>query len=430
MSLTIDLSHALPFLPSGTLEKLEPALRKAEAQLMNRTGAGNDFLGWLDLPSRSLAEIGKLTDQVASFSKGLDAIVVIGIGGSYLGARAVIDCLADPFGLGRPGPEVLYAGHHMHGPYFNSLITRLKGKSWGVVVISKSGTTTEPAISFRILRRALEEAVGPELAAKRIIAITDGQRGALRSLADQSGYLTFSIPDDVGGRFSVFTPVGLVPIALAGYDVKALLAGAEQMARLTQSANLVENPAFQYAGIRYALHNQGFLIEVLGSFLPRLQYVAEWWKQLYGESEGKEGKGIFPAVAGYTTDLHSMGQYMQEGPRILIESLLEEREEGAGPQVPEDQQDLDGLNFLAGKTVTDINRAAAQGTILAHAEGGVPVIRIISDRYNEEGLGQLLYFFEKACAISGYLLGVNPFDQPGVELYKKNMFRLLGKPGY
>jgi glucose-6-phosphate isomerase len=430
MPLTIDLSHALPFLPPETLEKLEPAIRKADHKLMSRTGAGNDYLGWLDLPSHALADIGELTGQVNRFREGLEAVVVIGIGGSYLGARAVIDCLSDPLGLGRPGPEILFAGHHMHGPYFNSLISRLEGKQWGIVVISKSGTTTEPAIAFRILRRALEKAVGPEMAAKRIIAITDATRGALRSLANKSGYLTFPIPDDVGGRFSVFTPVGLVPIALAGYDVEALLAGAEKMVRITEAATLAGNPAFQYAGIRYALHNLGFKVEVLGSFLPRLQFVAEWWKQLYGESEGKDGKGLFPAVAAYTTDLHSMGQYMQDGPRMLIETLLEEREEGAGPAVPEDPNDLDGLNFMTGKTMSDINRAATQGTILAHAEGGVPVIRIINDRYDEGGIGHLLYFFEKACAISGYLLGVNPFDQPGVELYKKNMFRLLGKPGY
>lgn len=430
MSLTIDLSHALPFLPDGTLEQLEPAIQEAEHQLMSRTGAGNDFLGWLDLPRRSLNDAQKFTLETNRFREGLDTIVVIGIGGSYLGARAVIDSLADPFGQNRPGPEILFAGHHMHGPYFNSLIANLKDKNWGIVVISKSGTTTEPAIAFRILRRALEEAVGPQLATKRIIAITDGQRGALRSLADKSGYLTYTIPDDVGGRFSVLTPVGLIPIALAGYNIEGLLTGADRMANLTRTAPFHENPSFQYAATRYALHQQGFLIEVLGSFLPQLQYVAEWWKQLYGESEGKNGKGIFPAAAGYTTDLHSMGQYMQDGPRMLIETLLEEQEEGPGPEVPSDPQDLDGLNFLTGKTVADINQAASQGTILAHAEGGVPVIRIINTKYGEEGIGELLYFFEKACALSGYLLGVNPFDQPGVELYKKNMFRLLGKPGY
>lgn len=431
MSLSVDLKYAGKFLPGPALMMWEPAVKEAHQTVINKTGTGNDFLGWLDLPGQSLEvlpDILKITDD---FRKGLDAVVVIGIGGSYLGTRAVLETLSNPFGKDRPGPEILYAGHHLHGPYFTELLGHLKGRNWGIIVISKSGTTTEPAIAFRILKKALEDEAGAVGAANRIIAITDASRGALRKLANQMGYRTFVIPDDVGGRFSVLTPVGLVPIAIAGYDTGALLRGAMEMRKQSlEDLSLATNPVLIYAVARNALLGQGRNIEVLCGFNPRLQYVAEWWKQLYGESEGKDGKGIFPAVAGYTTDLHSMGQYMQDGPRNLIETVLLENYGNQAPEIPEDPQDLDGLNFLAGKTVNHINQAAETGTFMAHVEGGVPVIRILTDKYDEFGLGQLLYFFEKACAVSGYLLKVNPFDQPGVEQYKKNMFRLLGKPGY
>ncbi len=431
MSLTIDLSFAKKFLPEASLKLWEPAVNQAHQTLMGKSGAGNDFLGWLDLPEKSLAELPAILSSVREFSSGMEAVVVIGIGGSYLGTRAVTECLSGPLGTNRPGPEILYAGHHLHSPYFGELINYLKGKKWGIVVISKSGTTTEPAIAFRILRKALQDEAGIPVASKRIIAITDSSRGALRSLTTQTGYMSFVIPDDVGGRFSVFTPVGLVPVAIAGYDVEALLFGArEMMQRSIAETGLFSNPVFLYAATRNALLGQGKNIEMLSSFNPRLHYVIEWWKQLYGESEGKDGKGIFPAGADYTTDLHSMGQYMQDGPRNLMETVLVQKESNEIQTIPMDPQDLDGLNFLAGKTMDDINRAAETGTFMAHSDGGVPVIRIINNRYDEKGLGQLLYFFEKACAVSGYLLKVNPFDQPGVEMYKKNMFRLLKKPGY
>jgi glucose-6-phosphate isomerase len=361
----------------------------------------------------------------------LDAVVVIGIGGSYLGARAAIDSLTSVVGVSRPGPEILYAGHHLVGKYYIDLLEYLKNKQWGIVVVSKSGTTTEPAIAFRILKNALESQAGPAKASRRIIAITDEKKGALRKLSAQLGYKTFTIPDDIGGRYSVLTPVGLVPIAIAGFSVEAMLEGArEMMDSPEKNTDLKNNPVARYTAARNAFYCQGKVTEVLCSFNPELHYVSEWWKQLFGESEGKEGKGIFPAVAEYTTDLHSMGQYMQEGPRNLFETILIPQQPHSDLQIPHDPQDLDGLNFLAGKELSYVNEAACNGTALAHVAGGVPVMRILFDRIDENNLGSLFYFFEKSCAISGYLLNVNPFDQPGVELYKSNMFRLLKKPGY
>lgn len=429
--ITVDLQFATDFLPKQALNLWAGRNKQANSLLTKKMGKGNDFLGWTSLPGKSLGQLADILSSARHFTGDLDAVVIIGIGGSYLGARAAIDSLTSTVGVGRPGPEILYAGHHLAGKYYIDLLEYLKNKNWGIVVISKSGTTTEPAIAFRILKNALESQAGKAAAAKRIIAITDEKKGALRKLSTQLGYKTFVIPDDVGGRYSVLSPCGLVPIAIAGFSVESMLRGAlEMMEESENDMSLETDPVARYAAARNAFCNQGKGTEVLCSFNPELHYVAEWWKQLFGESEGKEGKGIFPAVAEYTTDLHSMGQYMQEGPRNLFETILIPKKAGADLQIPADPQDLDGLNFLAGKDLSYVNEAACHGTTLAHLAGGVPVIRILFDRIDETSLGALFYFFEKSCSISGYLLGVNPFDQPGVELYKTNMFRLLKKPGY
>ncbi|MFA6127076.1 MAG: glucose-6-phosphate isomerase [Bacteroidales bacterium] len=429
--ITVDLEYTTDFLPKQALNLWASDKKIANHMLTKKWGKGNDFLGWLSLPEKSLQQLPQILSAVKEFSAGLEAVVVIGIGGSYLGARAAIDSLTGPFGLHRPGPEILYAGHHLVGKYYIDLLEYLKTKKWGIVVVSKSGTTTEPAIAFRILKKALESQVDKATSARRIIAITDEKKGALRKLSTQLGYRTFVIPDDVGGRYSVLSPVGLVPIAIAGFSVEAMLQGAREMQMESENDMKFDtDPVARYATVRNAFYHQGKGTEVLCSFNPELHYIAEWWKQLFGESEGKEGKGIFPAVAEYTTDLHSMGQYMQEGPRNLFETILIPKKVKADLPIPEDTQDLDGLNFLAGKSLSYVNDAACQGTTLAHHTGGVPVIRISFDAIDENSLGSLFYFFEKSCAISGYLLGVNPFDQPGVELYKNNMFKLLKKPGY
>jgi glucose-6-phosphate isomerase len=429
--ITIDLKYTEDFLPESSLQLWSTSVTSAYKMLLEKSGRGNDFLGWLGLPEKSLLQLPEIMKVTHGFASELEVVVVIGIGGSYLGARAAIDSLTSQVGIHRSGPEILYAGHHLVGKYYLDLLEYLNDKRWGIVVVSKSGTTTEPAIAFRILKNALENQVGQSLASRRIIAITDEKKGALRKLSNQMGYKTFTIPDDIGGRYSVLTPVGLVPIAIAGFSVEAMIEGAhEMMVSAEKNNDLINNSVTRYAAVRNAFYNQGKRTEVLCSFNPELHYVAEWWKQLFGESEGKEGKGIFPAVAEYTTDLHSMGQYMQEGPRNLFETILIPKESGADLQIPNDPQDLDGLNFLAGKDLSYVNEAACNGTTLAHTAGGVPVIRILFDRIDENSLGSLFYFFEKSCAISGYLLDVNPFDQPGVELYKNNMFRLLKKPGY
>lgn len=429
--ITVDLEFASDFLPEQALKLWNTNKSIASHMLSRKWGKGNDFLGWLTLPEKSLNQLPDILSAAKDFSGELDTVVVIGIGGSYLGARAAIDSLTSPLRIGRPGPEILYAGHHLAGKYYVDLLEYLKDKRWGIVVVSKSGTTTEPAIAFRILKNALESQVGQSIASRRIIAITDEKKGALRKLSMQLGYKTFVIPDDVGGRYSVLSPVGLVPIAIAGFSVEAMLQGArETMNDSENDMSLSTDPVARYAVTRNAFNNQGKGTEVLCSFNPELHYFAEWWKQLFGESEGKEGKGIFPAVAEYTTDLHSMGQYMQEGPRNLFETILIPKDAGADLRIPEDKQDLDGLNFLAGQELSYVNEAARNGTTLAHVAGGVPVIRILFDRIDENSLGSLFYFFEKSCAISGYLMNVNPFDQPGVELYKSNMFHLLKKPGY
>ncbi len=396
-------------------------------------GKGNDFLGWLHLPSDITAGHLQDIETTANHLRGkCDVIVIIGIGGSYLGAKAVIDALGNSFAWMREeSPKIVYAGQNIGEDYLYELQELLRGKRFGIICISKSGTTTEPALAFRLLKTQLEESVGKEAARDLIVCITDKAKGALRTLATKEGYKTFVIEDNIGGRFSVLSPVGLLPVACAGFDVKQLVEGARRMEQLCgEEVPFEENMAAQYAAARNVLYAGGKKIEMLVNFHPKLHYMAEWWKQLYGESEGKEHKGIFPAAADFTTDLHSMGQYIQDGERHLFETVISVAEQNHRVDFPYDEENLDGLNFLAGKRVDEVNKMAELGTMLAHVDGGVPNIRIEMPRLNEFYLGELIYFFEKACGISGYLLDVNPFNQPGVEAYKKNMFALLNKPGY
>lgn len=399
--------------------------------LNGRQGRGSDFLGWMDLPSGTDGSIIEGCENIAAEwkQKGVQVAVVIGIGGSYLGAKAALEALSHPFGMNRPGIEVVFAGFNLSEDYHAGLLDYIRDKSVAAVVISKSGTTTEPAVAFRIIKEEIERRYGRAEAASRIVAVTDKARGALKSLSDQEGYRTFVIPDNVGGRFSVLTPVGLLPIAVAGYDIRALLKGAADMAE-TCFRRDAGNPALLYAAARNELYDSGKKIEILVNFDPSLQYFGEWWKQLFGESEGKDGKGIFPASVNYTTDLHSMGQYIQEGERILFETVISVGHARRELTICDDPQNLDGLNFLSGKHLEHCNRMAEAGTRLAHIDGGVPNNRISVERIDEYCLGELFMLFEAACGISAYILGVNPFDQPGVEAYKKNMFALLGKPGY
>ncbi|MDR1682470.1 MAG: glucose-6-phosphate isomerase [Candidatus Symbiothrix sp.] len=406
---------------------------EANRRLENGTGKGNDFLGWLHLPSSiTAAELADIQATADLLRSKCEVVVVVGIGGSYLGAKAVIDALSGSFDqLSGKKPVVVYAGHNIGEDYLHELSAYLNNKSFGIINISKSGTTTEPALAFRILKKQLEDALGKAEAKSRIVAVTDKARGALRTLADKETYKTYVIPDNVGGRFSVLTPVGLLPIAVAGIDIQQLLAGALEMEKNTASAvPFEENLAEIYAATRNELYKSGKKIEILANFHPKLHYVSEWWKQLYGESEGKEQKGIFTASVDFTTDLHSMGQWIQEGERSIYETVISVAKSNYQVEVPFDEQDLDGLNFLAGRRVDYVNKQAELGTQMAHVDGGVPNLRIEIPELNEYYLGQLLYFFERACGVSGYLLGVNPFDQPGVEAYKKNMFKLLNKPGY
>lgn len=431
----IDLSKTSEAIPASEIQALAPAAEAANQLLHNKQGKGNDFLGWVNLPSSitkdELAEI----DRVAKSLRGKAQVVVaVGIGGSYLGAKAVLEAMSNSFPQlvkNDKDPVVVFAGENLSEDYTYELLEALKNYEFAVIVISKSGTTTEPAIAFRILRAEIEKRYGKEEAARRIVAITDAKRGALKKLATDEGYDTFVIPDDVGGRFSVLTPVGLLPLAVAGVNVAELVRGAQDMERATaEGVAFDKNPSMKYAAARNALYNKGYKIEILASYEPKLQYIAEWWKQLYGESEGKEGKGIFPASVTLTADLHSMGQYIQEGERTLFETVISVANPKYKVVVEKDADDLDGLNFLAGKRIGEINRMAELGVTIAHVDGGVPNIRIEIPEINEYYIGALLYFFEKACGISGYILGVNPFDQPGVEAYKKNMFALLDKPGY
>ena len=407
----------------------------ANALLHSGEGAGNDFLGWVKLPSSiTEADLDAIEAAANKLREKCDLVICIGIGGSYLGAKAVLEAMSNPFQLlkkEQTNPTVVFAGQNISEDYTYELLEAAKEHSLGAIVISKSGTTTEPAIAFRLIKAAIEERYGKAEAAERIAAVTDKARGALKTLATDEGYPTFVIPDDVGGRFSVLTPVGLLPLAVAGVDVRALVKGAQLMeAQTAEGVAFDENPAAIYASVRNLLYADGKKVEILGSYEPKLQYINEWWKQLYGESEGKEGKGIFPASVTLTADLHSMGQYIQEGERTLFETIISVVEPKHKVVIEADEANLDGLNFMAGKRISEVNRMAELGVQLAHVDGGVPNIRIEIPRIDEQTIGGLLYFFEKACGISGYILGVNPFDQPGVEAYKKNMFALLDKPGY
>ena len=429
----LDISKAL--VSAEKVASLETQVAKAQQALENGTCAGNDFLGWLHLPSSiTAAFLTQIQDCAQTLREHCDTVIVAGIGGSYLGARAVIEALSNSFQwLTNNGenPNILFAGNNIGEDYLYELTEYLKDKKFGVINISKSGTTTETALAFRLLKRQCEEQRGKEMAKKVIVAITDAQKGAARTTADKEGYTSFIIPDNVGGRFSVLTPVGLLPIAVAGFDIAKLIKGAADMEVATSpNVPFAENIAAQYAAVRNALYQDGKKIEILVNFQPKLHFMNEWWKQLYGESEGKELKGIFPAAVDFSTDLHSMGQWIQEGERTIFETVVSIEEPEHKLLFPSDEENLDGLNFLAGKRVDEVNKMAELGTQLAHVDGGVPNMRLVVPRLDEYNLGQLIYFFEIACGISGLLLEVNPFNQPGVEAYKKNMFALLGKPGY
>ena len=433
--IALNIDKTLDFISKEQIFAQEAKTKECIATLHNGTGKGNDFLGWLHLPSSiSEDDINDIQATANKLRSKCEVVVVVGIGGSYLGAKAVIDAISGSFDSldnNRKNPLIVYAGHNIGEDYLYELSSYLNGKQFGIINISKSGTTTEPALAFRILKKQLEDAAGKNEAKERIVAVTDKARGALRSLSVKEGYKTFVIPDDVGGRFSVLTPVGLLPVAVAGIDIKQLVAGAVSMEKATGvNVPFAENMAAIYAVTRNELYKSSKKIEILANFHPKLHYVSEWWKQLYGESEGKENKGIFTASVDFTTDLHSMGQWIQEGERSIFETVISVAAPKYKIEVPLDNEDLDGLNFLAGKRVDFVNKMAELGTQLAHIDGGVPNLKIEMPELNEYYLGQLLYFFEKACGISGYLLGVNPFDQPGVEAYKKNMFALLNKPGF
>ena len=427
----LDVTKAACFLKEGAVESFEPKVAEAQQALEAGTCPGNDFLGWLHLPSSiTPAFLDELQACADSLRANCDAIVVAGIGGSYLGARAVIEALSSCFGKAA-GAEILFAGNNIGEDYLFELTEYLKNKKFGVINISKSGTTTETALTFRLLKKQCEAQRGKDEAKQVIVAITDAKKGAARVCADKEGYKSFIIPDKVGGRFSVLTPVGLLPIACAGFSIKDLVAGAQDMEKAcAPSVPFAENPAAQYAAVRNGLYQSGKKIEIMVNFQPKLHFFSEWWKQLYGESEGKDGKGIFPASVDFTTDLHSMGQWIQEGERTIFETVISIEEPEKKLLFPADEENLDGLNFLAGKRVDEVNKMAELGTQLAHVDGGVPNMRISVPRLNEYYIGQLIYFFEIACGISGNVLGVNPFNQPGVEAYKKNMFALLDKPGY
>lgn len=434
-NITLSIDKAIGFISKESIYAYEAKTKEAATLLENGTGKGNDFLGWLHLPSSiTETEFGDIEATANLLRFKCEVVVVAGIGGSYLGTKAVVEALSNSFSwLQTDGknPVIVYAGNNISEDYLAELTAFLKHKQFGIINISKSGTTTETALAFRLLKTQLENQVGKAEAQQRIVAITDASKGALRTLATQEGYKTFVIPDNVGGRFSVLTPVGLLPIAVAGFDIRALVNGAVRMEKACGvDIPFVQNPAAIYAATRNELYRQGKKIEIMVNYHPKLHFFSEWWKQLYGESEGKENKGIFPASVDFTTDLHSMGQWIQEGERIIYETVLSIAEPNEKVLIPSDTENLDGLNFLAGKRVDEVNKMAELGTQLAHVDGNVPNLRIEIPQLNEYYLGQLMYFFEKACGISGYVLGVNPFDQPGVEAYKKNMFALLDKPSY
>ena len=431
-SMKIDLKHVQPFLNNVIKNELESRVSDIYKTIYEKTGAGNDFLGWVSLPSEIdenlLSDIEKTAAKLREKS---EIFVVIGIGGSYLGARAVIEALQNHFApLTGEEPLVVYAGHNMSEDYLAELLAILDKKDYSLAVISKSGTTTEPAIAFRILKQHIINKYGGQEAASRIVAITDKAKGALKHLANVKGYKTYIVPDDVGGRFSVLTPVGLLPIAVAGIDIRNLVKGAAEMEKRCKVYQTIDNPVSQYAVVRQALYAQGLTNEIMVNYEPRLVYFSEWWKQLYGESHGKQHKGVFPASVTFSTDLHSMGQYIQDGLRNLFETVISVENSNHELRIPMENDDLDQLNYIAGKRISEVNHKAELGTVLAHEDGGVPNIRIVIPEVSEKVLGELIYFFEMACAVSGYLLDVNPFDQPGVEAYKKNMFALLGKNGF
>lgn len=431
-----DYSNALNFMAESELEGIKRAALTAKETLVSKNGAGNDFLGWIDLPvdydKEEFARIKKAAEKIKSDS---DVLVVIGIGGSYLGARAAIEFLRHSFYNNasketRKTPEIYYVGNSISSTYIADLVNIIGDRDFSINMISKSGTTTEPAIAFRVFKKLLIEKYGKEEANKRIYATTDKARGALKKVANEEGYESFVVPDDVGGRFSVLTAVGLLPIAVSGADIDKLMAGAADMRKACLENDFENNDAVLYAAVRNIFYNKGKAVEVLANYEPSMHYISEWWKQLYGESEGKDQKGIFPASVDLTTDLHSMGQFIQDGARIMYETVLELEKSADEIVLEAEAVDLDGMNYLAGKTVDFVNKSAMKGTILAHVDGGVPNLCIKVPEKDEFSLGQLFYFFEFACGVSGYMLGVNPFNQPGVESYKKNMFALLGKPGY
>ena len=435
MSIKVDYSKAGWCLNQQEIQAMKEFAGQAKEVLVNKTGAGNEFLGWLDLPlNYDQTEFARIKKAATKIQQDSEVLVVIGIGGSYLGARAAIEFLRHGFyneitASTRKTPEIYYAGNNISSRYLKGLLDVIGDRDFSINVISKSGTTTEPAIAFRVLKNKLEEKY-KEQAKERIYATTDKAKGALKQLADAEGYETFVVPDDIGGRFSVLTAVGLLPIAVSGANIDDLMKGAQNAREQALSADFDQNPALQYAAVRNLFLRKGKQVEVLANYEPSHHYIAEWWKQLYGESEGKDQKGILPAALDLTTDLHSMGQFIQDGARIMFETVLSVRKNEIDLYIEEETSDLDGLNYLAGQTMDFVNKNAMNGTILAHTDGGVPVVQIQLDSQDEIALGELFYFFEFACGVSGYILGVNPFNQPGVESYKKNMFALLGKPGF
>ena len=428
----LDLSTSM--IKDEEFVEFENVVKQNHDYIVNKTGEGKDYLGWVELPTNyDQEEFERIKKSAEKIRNDSEVLVVIGIGGSYLGSRAVIDALSHGFYNAIPNkniPQIYYAGHNISSNYLHDLLEAVEGKSISINVISKSGTTTEPAIAFRIFKEYIENKYGKEEAKNRIYVTTDKQRGALKGLADKMGYETFVVPDDIGGRFSVLTAVGLLPIAVAGIDIDKLLLGAQKGQKLYNNDNLKENISYQYAVARNILHRKGKEIEILVNYEPGLHYFNEWWKQLFGESEGKDKKGVFPAAVDFSTDLHSMGQYIQDGKRHIFETVINVENPRHNIVIKEEKEDIDGLNFLTGKTVDYVNKKAMEGTVLAHVSGNVPNVVVKIDKLDEENIGELIYFFERACAMSGYILGVNPFNQPGVEEYKKKMFRLLDKPGY
>jgi len=434
-NIKLNIEKVFGFVDKATIMDMSDDAQAANKALETKTGKGNDFLGWVNLPTSITDEqLSDIENTAKKLQKEIDVVVVIGIGGSYLGTKAVSEALTDTFShlKGENNkPVILFAGQNIGEDYLTELLQLLDKKRYGIVVISKSGTTTEPALAFRILKNHLEAKVGAEKSKELIVAVTDEKKGALRTLANNNGYKSYVIPDDVGGRYSVLTPVGLVPLAIGGFDIRALVKGAVDMEKkCNSSTSFDENPAALYAASRIALYKSGKKIEILANFDNKLHYLAEWWKQLYGESDGKDGIGLYPASVDFTADLHSMGQYIQEGERTLLETVISVAKPASNLTVPSEEEDLDGLNYLAGKNIDYVNKMAELGTQIAHVDGGVPNVRIELPLLNEYYLGQLMYFFEKACGIGGYLMDINPFNQPGVEAYKKNMFALLEKPGF